>query len=113
MHELGIMQNIVEIAQDYARRSNAEKVLKIVLEVGKLSGVVPEALEFCFSVCTKGTLLEGAELEIERVASLGVCKECGEKFDLVDNDFSCPICKGKNWNMISGRELIIKELGVI
>jgi hydrogenase nickel incorporation protein HypA/HybF len=44
---------------------------------------------------------------------LGVCKGCGEKFDLVDSDFSCPICKGKNWNMMSGRELIIKELGVI
>ena len=112
MHELGIMQNIVDTIQDYARKNNVSKVLKVILEVGRVSGVVPEALEFCFEVCTKQTFLEGATLEIERVTALGKCKTCEGSFDLLDNNFSCPRCGGGDWEFISGRELIIKRLEV-
>lgn len=112
MHELGLMQNIVDTVQDYARKNKVEKVLKVVLEIGKISGVVPEALEFCFEVCTKETGLEGAELEIQTVAALGKCKGCKKEFDLLENNFSCPNCEGADWEIISGRELIIKGLEV-
>jgi hydrogenase nickel incorporation protein HypA/HybF len=113
MHELEIMKSIVNTVQDHSRKSNAQEVLKVVLIVGRLSGVVPEALEFCFDICIKGTLLEGAQLEIQRVPSLGLCKECGKEFDLLENNFSCSRCGKENWEMISGRELIIKNLEVI
>jgi len=113
MHELGLMQNIIDTVQDYARKNNVTKVVKIMLEVGQVSGVVPESLEFCFEVCTKQTTLEGAQLEIERIAAVGKCKTCGESFDLLTFTFSCPKCGGTDWEMISGRELIIKGLEVI
>lgn len=113
MHELGLMQNIVDTVQGYVRENNVQQVIKVILEIGKISGVVPEALEFCFSVCTKGTVLEGAQLEIQRVAALGQCKKCGKTFDLLEDDFSCPDCEGENWDLVSGRELIIKGLEVI
>jgi len=113
MHELGIMQNIVDTVQDYARKNNVSKVVKVMLEVGQVSGVVPESLEFCFEVCTKQTMLEGALLEIERIVAVGKCKTCEEGFDLLTHSFSCPKCGGTDWEMISGRELIIKELEVI
>jgi hydrogenase nickel incorporation protein HypA/HybF len=110
MHELGLMQNIVDTVQEYAQKNNLSKVVKVRLEVGKLSGVVPEALEFCFEVCVKQTVLEGAVLEIERVAAMGKCKACEDSFDLVDENFTCPKCGGGDWELISGREFIIKEL---
>jgi len=113
MHELGLMQNIVDTVQDYARKNNVQKVLKVIVEVGKISGVMPEALEFCFEFCIKGTTLEGATLEIERVAALAKCTSCTEEFDLLDNNFSCPKCGDSLWEMISGKELIIKGLEVI
>ncbi len=112
MHELGLMQNIVDTVQDYARKNNVSKVVKVMLEVGQVSGVVPESLEFCFEVCTKQTVLEGAILEIERIAAVGKCKTCGEGFDLLTHSFSCPKCGGTDWEMISGRELIIKGMEV-
>lgn len=112
MHELGLMQNIVDTVQDYARKNNVTKVVKVMLEVGQVSGVVPESLEFCFEVCTKQTVLEGAALEIERIAAVGKCKTCGEGFDLLTHSFSCPKCGGTDWEMISGRELIIKGMEV-
>ncbi|HLA49624.1 MAG TPA: hydrogenase maturation nickel metallochaperone HypA [Thermodesulfovibrionia bacterium] len=113
MHELGLMQNIVETVEDYSRKNNAKKVLTVILEIGKLSGVVPTALEFCFDVCIKGTLLQGAKLEIQQINSLGLCKICRKEFDLLENKFSCPICKKEDWEIISGKEIIIKGLEVI
>ena len=107
------MQNIVETVEDYSRKNNAKKVLTVILEIGKLSGVVPTALEFCFDVCVKGTLLQGAKLEIKQVNSLGLCKVCRKEFDLLENEFSCPICKEKDWEILSGKEIIIKGLEVI
>jgi hydrogenase nickel incorporation protein HypA/HybF len=113
MHELGLMQNIIDTVQDYARKNNVTKVVKVMLEVGQVSGVVPESLEFCFEICTKQTMLEGALLEIEKISAVGKCKTCGEGFDLLTFTFSCPKCGGTDWEMISGRELIIKGLEVI
>lgn len=113
MHELGIARNIVDIARNCAKKNNAQKVLKVVVEVGSLSGVMPESLEFCFSICTKDTILEGARLEIHKVASLAICHECKKAFDLTRHNFSCPVCDGKYWEIQSGKELIVKELGVI
>lgn len=110
MHEFGLMQHIVNTVQDYSRKNNLRKVIKIRLEVGWLSGVVPESLEFCFDVCVKNTSLEGAALEIERIPATGKCKFCEDTFNLLDNNFSCPKCGGAEWELISGKEFIIKEL---
>ncbi len=61
MHELGITRNIISICSEQA---HSRKVTRVRLEVGLLSGVVPDAIRFCFDVCSQGTLLEGAELEV-------------------------------------------------
>ena len=68
MHELSITQSVVEICEQNA---GGRRVLSVTLEVGGLSGIVPDAVEFCFEACTRGTLLEGAKLIIERVEPKG------------------------------------------
>jgi len=113
MHELGIMQNIVNTVQNYAKENDINKVSTVILEIGRISGVVPQALEFCFDVCSNGTVLEGAKLEIDNVAAVGRCKKCNAEFDLIKNNFCCPTCGRADWEMLSGRELIIKGLEVI
>lgn len=113
MHELGIMQNIVNSVEEYADENHITEIAKVIVEVGQISGVVPESLEFCFGVCTKDTVLEGALLEIERVPAIGRCKQCGEEFNLFENDFTCPSCSGSEWDVVSGKELVIKGLEVV
>ena len=113
MHELQLTKQIVDIALKHTQESSAQKVVKVILSVGTLSGVVPEALDFCFGICAKNTLLEGADLVIERIPSLGLCKGCEKKFDLIENKFSCPGCSRGHWEILSGKELSIKELEVV
>lgn len=61
MHELGITRNIVAIVEEAAQ---GRRVVRVVLEVGKLAGVMPDAITFCFDVVCKGTIAEGAALSI-------------------------------------------------
>ncbi|WP_303721172.1 hydrogenase maturation nickel metallochaperone HypA [Malonomonas rubra] len=112
MHELGITESIVEIAERTAKQQQASKVLSVTVEVGSLSGVVPEALEFCFEACSKGTLLEGAQLLIEKVAARARCRDCAREFPLDDLLACCPVCRSAASELLSGEELRIKEMEI-
>lgn len=65
MHELAITESVVECVLE---RMGETRVVRVVLEVGKLSAVVPDALRFCFDLSAHGTTLEGATLDIVRTA---------------------------------------------
>ncbi len=62
MHELGITRNVVAIC---AERANGAQVLRVKLEIGKRAGLMADSVRFCFDICAKGTLVEGAALEID------------------------------------------------
>lgn len=109
MHEMSITQGVVEICEN---NSGGRKVLSVVLEIGELSTVVPEAIEFCFEACTKDTPLEGARLVVERIPGRGRCGECAAEFAVKAFYESCPACGGHRVDILSGEELRVKELEV-
>lgn len=106
MHELGITQNIVAIAAEYA---NGVPVKRVTLEIGKLTAILPESIRFCFDVCCQGTALDGAELEIIEIPGLGECQHCGAKVPL-DLPFGVCDCGCRDLHLVQGEELKIKEL---
>ncbi len=109
MHELSIMQNVIEICES---NSGGSRVLSVVMEIGNLSGVVAEAAEFCFEACSRGTLVEGARLRIDRIPAAGSCLECGNSFGLQTYFDPCPACGGNAITVTAGEELRVKELEV-
>ncbi|MDF5708820.1 MAG: hydrogenase maturation nickel metallochaperone HypA [Nostoc sp. S4] len=108
MHELGITQNIVAIVAEHAKGA---KVQRVVLEIGKLSAIMPEAIQFCFDICTQGTVLQASTLEIIEIPGLGRCQECGAEIYL-DKPFGICSCGSVELNLISGEELKIKEIEI-
>jgi hydrogenase nickel incorporation protein HypA/HybF len=87
-------------------------VLAVTLEIGALSGVVPEALEFCFDAATRGSLLEGAQLFIERVPATGFCTACGVTSTVETYFDPCPGCGAVALDLRSGDEMRVKDLEV-
>ena len=61
MHELGIVMELLDVVTE---RSKGAKVSRIVVEVGTLTAVMPEAMQFSFEVAREGTIAEAASLEI-------------------------------------------------
>jgi len=106
MHELGITRNIVAIVEDAAR---GRRVRRVTVEVGQLAGVMADAMAFCFDVVAKGTMLEGATLEIREIPGRAHCNSCGTDFATPDMFTLCR-CGSRDSARISGDELKVKSM---
>jgi hydrogenase nickel incorporation protein HypA/HybF len=67
MHELSIALSIVEGVTEEAQQRGEGIVRAVHLRLGKLSGVVRDALLFAYEAACAGTMLEGSELRVEEV----------------------------------------------
>lgn len=112
MHELGLTQHLVEIAEHAARENGATQVRSVTVEIGGLAGVVPESVEFCYEACSRGTLLEGSRLEIVFIPGRGRCFECNTECPLDTYTVSCPNCGGFSLERLQGEELRVVEVEV-
>lgn len=109
MHELSIAQGIIEVCEQHAK---GRRVNSVSVQIGSLSGVVPEALEFCYEAAVSGTLLEGSRLAIERIAATAFCPCCGAVSEIERFTDSCPCCGSFPLEIRSGEEMRVKELEV-
>ncbi len=114
MHELSVIQNVLDIVVDYATKNGAKKVKQINLEIGELSGFIPEWIQTYFDFVSKDTIAEKAKLNIKKVKAKLKCLECEKEFGLKkDNlDFTCPKCKSKDIDLLQGREYFVKSIEV-
>ncbi|UCH25965.1 MAG: hydrogenase maturation nickel metallochaperone HypA [Trueperaceae bacterium] len=115
MHELSIAKNIIEIAEQHARQEGAAAITKVALQIGTLSGVVPEALEFAFEAARVGTMAASAELEMEIVPLICSCGDCKLEFTVEDRHgiALCPKCGKPSSDIRRGRELAVHSLEVV
>lgn len=112
MHELSIVQGIVEIAQEQVQKAGAQWVDRIELDIGQLAGIEWSALDFAWEVAVKHTVLEKAERVIRRIPGQARCLECGRTFAISALYDACPVCQ-TYWNeILSGQELRVCALTV-
>ncbi len=112
MHEMSLAESVVEILQEEARRQAFARVRAVWLEVGGLSHCDPEALAFCFDVVTRGTLAEGARLELLRPPGQGWCLAYSQAVEVARRGDPCPLCGSYQIQVTGGDEMRIKELEV-
>lgn len=107
MHELAIAESVVTTVLE----RTTGRVSVVRLRVGRLSGVVPDALMFCFELAAAGTALEGATLEIEDQQARAHCRTCGQDFSLDDPILLCA-CGSADVHVLAGRELSVMSVEV-
>lgn len=112
VHEVGIMQSVLEIALSQARSSGAVCIREIRMRVGRMTGVVPEALDHAFLVLRGETLAAEARLVVEFVPGAFWCMTCAAEFESDDLIGGCPTCKEPSFDMRRGRELDVVSLEV-
>ena len=112
MHELSIAMGIVKIAEKEAIKANAKKIDLIELEIGKLSGVEIDSLDFVWPMAVKGTLLENATKKIFNTKGVAVCLDCEHKYEIKNYYDSCPKCSSHFKKILQGKELRVKALEV-
>ncbi|HWO22005.1 MAG TPA: hydrogenase maturation nickel metallochaperone HypA [Kofleriaceae bacterium] len=106
MHELGIA---LEIAELTVERAAGARPRRVVVEVGRLTAVLPDALAFAWEAATQGSVLEGCALEIAEVAGRGRCRACSAE-QALDVPFGWCACGAADLELIAGQELVIRRL---
>ena len=112
MHELSLTQGLIEIAEEHARRENATVITSVTMEIGTLSGVMPEAVEFAFEACSQGTLADGATLEIRRIPALGRCQQCSQECAMENHLDGCSACGSYALDILIGQEMALIEMEI-
>ncbi len=110
MHELGVMIEVVRTVEDFAVHNGVSRIDTLVLQIGELSSVVPEYVKACYPAAVDGTLLEETKLSIEILPGNAVCRACGRVFNLLKDGRACPGCHSSEWEVLGGREFLIKEI---
>lgn len=112
MHEMSLAINIVDLVCARARAAGARKVRAVELEVGACSGVLAEALSFCFAAAARNTPAAGASLLIREIGGRASCRACARDFPVDFLVAQCPDCNGYATELIRGRELVVVSLTV-
>jgi hydrogenase nickel incorporation protein HypA/HybF len=116
MHELSIAQGLVEVACEALAGCEPApaRVGSLRVRIGTLSGVVSEALEFCYGLSVEGTPLAGSQLVIEPQSVVVFCPRCLENRTLEgDFRFRCPVCDTPTPELVHGRELELISMELI
>jgi hydrogenase nickel incorporation protein HypA/HybF len=108
MHELSITQSVVDAVVE---QMGDTRIDSVTLVVGRLSGIVPDSVQFCFDLCTPGTSLEGARLDIVEVPGEGRCRSCGAEVALQDFIALCG-CGSADLEISGGQDLKIQRVEV-
>lgn len=105
---------MIEMATDEVMKNGGTRVDALYLKLGRLSGVVKEALLFSWEVACQGTLLEGARLVIEDVPVVVHCRECeaDQTLDSINRLF-CPVCRKAAPEIVQGKELEVTALEIV
>jgi hydrogenase nickel incorporation protein HypA/HybF len=112
MHEMSLAEGILEVVEATARREQARRVKRVILEIGALASVEIEALRFCFDAVTRASLAEHAALDILTLPGRGWCMPCGQEVALAALADACPHCGSFQVQPVGGMEMRVKEIDI-
>lgn len=113
MHELSVAQALIDAACEAAGAVGATKITRLNIRVGRLAGVVKDALLFSFQLAAEGTACAGGELLIDDVPITVACPQCDESKTLSDSyHFVCPTCGTATPQILTGRELELVSIEI-
>ncbi|KEO55985.1 hydrogenase maturation nickel metallochaperone HypA [Thioclava pacifica] len=113
MHEMSIAEGIRGVIEDSARANSFDRVTRVRLEIGRFAGVETDALEFAFDVVMRGSVAEGAELQIIDLPGKALCYDCAEIVEIEHRLDPCPKCGGGKLLAQGGEEMRIKDMEVL
>lgn len=110
MHEVSIIHSALEIILEKAKENNMNKITRITVKVGEMSGALPDALSFAFECASRGTIAENSQFVIDRVKPTARCEICNIVFDIDHFNKLCPKCSTFSSRILTGYELYINTI---
>jgi hydrogenase nickel incorporation protein HypA/HybF len=113
MHELAVTKSILKLVLEQAAQNNGKEILKIHLLIGEMRNLEEDWIQRYFDYISKGTPAEKAVIKVKKVPVIFLCKDCNRQFTAnlkEDKKLLCPHCSSFEYDLVSGRELIIEKM---
>ena len=110
MHEYSIVQALLEQCERYAEANDAEKVTRVVVKIGRLSGVEAHLLEIAFNTFKEKTVCDGAEFVMNLQPVVISCRSCSRETTLGELHYACPHCESIDVEVIDGEDMLLMSL---
>jgi hydrogenase nickel incorporation protein HypA/HybF len=111
MHELSIVEAVLEQAEREIRRAGQEgPVRRLELSIGHLAGVNCDSLRFAFELLSPESAFAGAELQIRQPAAVCRCRGCGAQCEVKELIAECPKCGSFEVSLEGGREMFLESI---
>jgi len=104
--------SILSIVLENAKTVQASRIKRINLNIGELSGIVPEYIQLQFEFLSKDTIAAGASLSFHQPTTKLRCRNCGEIFSPENHNWVCPNCREQKIEIVSGRECYVDSMEV-
>jgi hydrogenase nickel incorporation protein HypA/HybF len=112
MHEASLAGGVLQLVEDTAAQEGFSRLLSLRLEAGQLAGVDVRALRFALESLAPGTLLQGAQIDIEEPDGQAWCLNCGQTVGIAQRGDACPACGSYQLQPTSGMELRVLDMQV-
>jgi hydrogenase nickel incorporation protein HypA/HybF len=112
VHELSLCDDLLSQVVAIAAQHNTQSVESITLQIGALSGIEPSLLESAFSLIKVGTVAERADLIMQTLPVIVVCRMCGAQSEAAANRLLCNACQSHETDLLCGDELILASVAL-
>jgi len=112
MHEMSLAESVREIVDETARANGAARVSLVRLEIGRLAQVEIDAMKFAFDVVKRGSLAEGALLEIVECDGAAWCMRCSQAVPIARRGDACPECDSHQLQVTGGDRMRVMEIEI-
>ena len=111
MHELATIYYVIDTVEKLMVENRLTQVASITLEVGEVSGIIPEYLtDFWQYAREKSEHFKETELKIEKLEAVTYCQDCRKTYSTMKYKKICPYCQSGNTFLVTGNEYNIKEI---
>ena len=112
MHELSLVQGIIDLVTREAEKANSKVVESLDIDIGVLSGIEMDPFLFAWELSVPDTCLATAKPVINRIEGKAKCFECDNDFTLDTYSDPCPDCGGHLISIYQGKEFKVTSITV-
>lgn len=109
MHELGVVLEIFDLVEEIMQEQKLKKVSSITVELGELSGIMPDYFSECWKAARLGGAFNETELKLVHIPATARCV-CGKEYEMTKNNRICPECHKTDYEIIRGREFMVLSI---
>ena len=107
---MSIAKSIIDIVSSELSRAGEGRVTEVELEVGELSGIEYESLEFALKALQPESVIADSYIVVRRPPGEALCNDCDNLFATDSPVNPCPECGSYGCSIIKGRELRVLSI---